>query len=87
MRAELHPPKGDKSWSLHFFGVSADEPERANLIYWALHFGRFYCVSPFVQGNQNDWIMVEYFSDLEGYILEAAISTCKHLNVGDIEIK
>jgi hypothetical protein len=87
MRAELHPPVGDKSWSLHFFDVSLKELDRAEIIYWSLHFGRFFCVNPFIQGNQADWIMVEYYSDLEGYVLEAATRTCDYLKIDDIEIK
>lgn len=86
MRAELHAPVGDKSWSLHFFDVSLNEIDRAEIIYWSLHFGKFFGVSPFIQGNQNDWIMVEYFSDLEGHVLEAVIKTCEHFGIDNFKL-
>lgn len=31
-------------------------------------------------------MMVEYFSKLEGYILEAATSTCDHFGIDDFQV-
>lgn len=81
MIAKLFPPNGDKNWSLQFVGAPLDGPERALIISQALHFGKCFHVSPFVQGDSEDWIMIEYWHTSETYILEAAMNTCKSLNL------
>jgi len=79
--AKLNQAINDKSWSLQFIGVPKDEVLRANIWYMAEYFGNFYHINPFKQGDHGDWIMIEYHSSAQCYILEAAISTCDHLNI------
>lgn len=85
MKAKLIAPNGDKNWSLQFFEVPEDNVVRANVWYWARHYGEHFRVSPFKQGDYDDWIMIEFWSHSEAYILEASFQICKELKV-ELEI-
>jgi len=85
MRAKLVAPESDKSWSLQFFDVPRNRAFRANVWYQARHFGEHFKVAPFLQGDSEDWMMVEFWSKAESYILEACEQICKILDV-ELEI-
>lgn len=78
--AELIPPQGDKGWSLQFFNVP-QSGIRDFIWSTCRHYGTSFKVRPFLQGNSEDWMMIEFFSPSEPYILEASMNTCKKLDI------
>ena len=95
MKAKLVPPNNDKNWSLQFIEVPfkkdcpdfdlTNNPEKSNIWYWCQHYGNHYNVSPFLQGNSGDWMMIEFWSSSQGLILEASLAICEILKV-ELEI-
>jgi len=86
MKAKLIEPKDDHCWSLQFFDIPGDyertkNPIKSSIWYWAQHFGGFWHVSPFLQGDSEDWMMIEFFSKSQSHILEASLSICHELKV------
>jgi len=77
MRAELHDPKGDKNWSVHIFDPT--EEARSKIYYmlksvtWYHSF--FKSAHPFLQGNEPDWMMIEFWTD----DLDKIIRACKEI--------
>jgi hypothetical protein len=85
MKVKLVDPEMGKNYSLQFFDVPKDKPVRMNIWYWARHFGEFYHTNPFLQGDDDDWMMVEFWTSSQAYILECCLAICKQLNL-ELEI-
>jgi len=81
MKALLVAPQLDKGWSLQFFEVPTDKQIRSNIWAWSLHYGKLFHVRPFLQGDFSDWMMIEFFSNVESNILGASIKICEHLKI------
>jgi hypothetical protein len=83
VEARLHPPDRDKNWSLHFTGLSlkprSEDPFKADVWYWSQHFGGHYGSHPFLQGDAEDWMMVEFWSDSQSCILNTCMAVCDQL--------
>ncbi|MDO8640855.1 MAG: hypothetical protein Q7R33_04875 [Nitrosarchaeum sp.] len=86
MIAKLIEPCMDKNWSLQFFNIPGDSrrdfnPVRANIWFWCRHFGEFYKTHPFLQGDSEDWMMIEFWTSSQSLILEACLAICNQLNL------
>lgn len=81
MKAKLSQPQNDKSWALHLFEVSEQYSERCKVISQCLHIGKINNTNPFKQGDFQDWIMFEYWTDNQNDILNCVIETCDCLHV------
>ena len=69
-RAELVPPSMDKGWSVQFFNVT---PDIRNLVIGGvLNAASRTQAKPFLQGNFDGWMMVEFWTDDEDAILAGA---------------
>ena len=91
MDVKLIEPIVDKNWSLNFSNVPYNEEydshdlihniEKSNIWYWCQHFGKIFNTHPFLQGNCNDWMMIEFWCKSETLILETCISICNELKI------
>lgn len=85
-----------KNWSLQFFEIPIENEEhrndlsynvtKANIWNQCKHFGEFHHVSPFLQGNSENWMMIEFWCSSESLILKCCTLICENLNIEfDIE--
>jgi hypothetical protein len=91
MKAKLVAPHGDHLWSLQFFEVPIECKEKpddigynqtkADIWYQCRHFGNHWNLSPFLQSNVDDWMMIEFFVKSEHLILECCTIICEQLKV------
>lgn len=79
MNAKLVPPNNDKGWSLQFFDVPKDIVNQ--IWYHARTISDHFKLKPFLQGNSDGWMMVEFWDNAEGYILEASLKICEEIGV------
>ena len=47
----------------------------------SIDIGKEFKTNPFIQGNSDDWIMVEFWTDNQKNILHACEKICETLNV------
>jgi len=89
IKAKLVEPKGDKNWSLQLFGVPGSRydsnVERANIWYICRVVGERYGARPFLQGDYEDWMMIEFWSGSQNLILEVCMKICEELKI-ELEI-
>ena len=85
MKAVLKEPSNDKNWRLEFTGLPLGEttrtPGRSLIWSTAQQIGSHFCVSPFLQGDSEDWMLVEFWCSCQGYILEACMHICQQLGI------
>jgi len=81
MIAKLIAPSMDKNWSLQLFDVPNDKQIQNEIWYHARIIGQHFKVNPFLQGNSEGWMMIEYWTSEESFILEAAVKTCEKLKI------
>jgi len=81
MTAKLIAPHMDKNWSLQFFDVPTAKETRNEIWYHSRIIAQHFKVNPFLQGDSGEWMMIEYWSDAQSYILEAAMKTCEILKI------
>jgi len=75
----------DERWRLYLIGVKRGKlentPERANIWYWARHFGQFFGSSPFLKWDSEGCMMFEFWSSSEGLILRTCEQVCEELGL------
>ena len=85
IEAKLCAPHMDKNWSLQFTGLSkkdrSEDPFKASIWFWAQHFGSHYGSKPFLQGDSEDWMMIEFWCSSQSLILETCEAVCKQAGV------
>uniref|UniRef100_A0A6M3L815 Uncharacterized protein n=1 Tax=viral metagenome TaxID=1070528 RepID=A0A6M3L815_9ZZZZ len=78
-KAELHNPEGDKNFSIHFYGVTKIDRLRIRVLSHSLTFpdysGDWKMCQPFLQGDSDDWMMIEFWTDN----IEAIIRGCEYI--------
>jgi hypothetical protein len=61
MTAKLCPPECDKGYSLQFFG---EVGKNRNQVLSAMYGAKKHCkCNPFLQGDQPEWAMIEFWTD------------------------
>jgi hypothetical protein len=84
VEARLIQPCHGKGWSLQFLGLSPNMKKTVRSTVVDVNSG-FNCY-PFFQGDMDDWMMVEFWSNDESQILELSLKVCEHLDF-DLEIE
>lgn len=84
MRIELHSPESDKNWALHFHelpdGNVTTQPEKADVWHNCQRISKYMyaCNSIFLQGDNSDWMMIEFWTDNQNLILKICESISEY---------
>jgi len=85
MRAELHNPENDKNWSIHFYEVNQKDKIRIRVLFHSLTFPDFdrnwKACNPFLQGDSDNWIMIEFWANDADKIIKGCEYIEKKLNI------
>lgn len=85
MNVKLYQPFGEKNWNLQFTNIHNKEnelinnPEKTNIWFWCRLFGELYKTNPFLQGNHEDWMMIEFRNSSQSLIFETCQAICNKL--------
>ena len=84
MEAKLTPPECGKNWSVHFLGLTEQVRNKILSAFHRMaynHESMFKKANPFLQGDSDGWMMIEFWTDNQNSIIDACLELENTLNI------